>query len=67
VGHFKKGARARVPQTTELSFGKGMYYETYTVPKELLWGYVEPPNYFLWRLQRAADFFPAYGTDRETV
>lgn len=40
---------------------------TVTVPKELLWDYVEPPEDLLWRLQRIADFFPAYGTDRETV
>jgi len=37
------------------------------VPKELLWDYKEPPDDMLWRLQRIADFFPAYGTDRETV
>lgn len=38
-----------------------------SVPKELLWDYAEPPDDLLWRLQRIADFFPAYGTDRETV
>jgi hypothetical protein len=38
-----------------------------TVPKELLWDYSQPPHNLLWRLQRIADFFPAYGTDRETV
>jgi hypothetical protein len=37
------------------------------VPKELVWDYSEPPRSLLWRLQRIADFFPAYGTDRETV
>ncbi len=37
------------------------------VPKELLWDYKEPPDDILWRLQRIADFFPAYGTDRDTV
>ncbi len=37
------------------------------IPKELVWDYVEAPMDFLWRLQRIADFFPAYGTDRETV
>lgn len=37
------------------------------VPKELVWDYVEAPMDFLWRLQRIADFFPAYGTDRKTV
>ncbi len=38
-----------------------------SVPKELLWDYLEPPSDLLWRLQRIADFFPRYGTDRETV
>lgn len=38
-----------------------------TVPRELLWDYREPPEDLLWRLQRIADFFPAHGTDRETV
>lgn len=38
-----------------------------SVPKELLWDYAEPPDDLLWRLQRIADFFPAYGADRETV
>lgn len=37
------------------------------IPKELLWDYKEAPDDLLWRLQRIADFFPAYGTDRETV
>lgn len=37
------------------------------IPKELLWDYKNPPEDVLWRLQRIADFFPAYGTDRETV
>lgn len=37
------------------------------IPKELLWDYRTPPADVLWRLQRIADFFPAYGTDRETV
>jgi hypothetical protein len=37
------------------------------IPKELLWDYREPPDDMLWRLQRIADFFPAYGTDKETV
>ncbi|MCJ7684759.1 MAG: hypothetical protein MUO68_10760 [Desulfobacteraceae bacterium] len=37
------------------------------VPKELVWDYSEPPRSLLWRLQRIADFFPAYGSDRETV
>ncbi|MBM4136518.1 MAG: hypothetical protein FJ241_06760 [Nitrospira sp.] len=37
------------------------------IPKELLWDYREPPDNLLWRLQRIADFFPAYGTDKENV
>ncbi len=37
------------------------------IPKELLWDYKEPPKDLLWRLQRIADFFPAYGTEREVV
>ncbi len=40
---------------------------TVEIPKELLWDYKEAPDNLLWRLQRIADFFPAYGTDRETV
>ena len=37
------------------------------VPKALLWDYTTPPDDLLWRLQRIADFFPLYGTDRDTV
>jgi hypothetical protein len=37
------------------------------IPKELLWDYKEPPDNLLWRLQRIADFFPAYGDDQENV
>ncbi len=37
------------------------------IPKAILWDYTTPPDDFLWRLQRIADFFPLYGTDRETV
>ncbi len=37
------------------------------IPKELLWDYKEPPDDLLWRLQRIADFFPAYGTDIKTI
>lgn len=37
------------------------------IPKELLWDYTKAPDDLLWRLQRIADFFPAYGTDREAV
>ncbi len=41
--------------------------KTVHIPKELLWDYREPPDDLLWRLQRIGDFFPAYGTDRETI
>ncbi len=37
------------------------------IPKELLWDYRQPPDKLIWKLQRIADFFPAYGTDRESV
>lgn len=37
------------------------------IPKELVWDYKEPPMELLWRLQRIADFFPVFGTDRKTV
>jgi len=37
------------------------------IPKDLIWDYREPPDDILWRLQRVADFFPAYGTDRTMV
>ncbi|OGW12930.1 MAG: hypothetical protein A2035_00940 [Nitrospirae bacterium GWA2_42_11] len=41
--------------------------KTINVPQALLWDYTIPPDDLLWRLQRIADFFPLYGTDRETV
>ena len=37
------------------------------VPRELLWDYKEAPDDFMWRLQRIADFFPAFGADEKTV
>jgi len=37
------------------------------ISKELLWDYREAPQDLVWRLQRMADFFPAYGRDRDTV
>lgn len=37
------------------------------IPKELLWDYRSPPEDIMWRLQRIADFFPAYGIDKKTV
>ncbi len=41
--------------------------EKVEIPKELLWDYKKPPKSLTWRLQRIVSFFPAYGTDRETV
>ncbi|MBF0398814.1 MAG: hypothetical protein HQK78_18705 [Desulfobacterales bacterium] len=41
--------------------------EKITIPKELLWDYKEPPDDIFWQLQRIVDFFPAYGTDINTV
>ncbi len=41
--------------------------KTIPIPRALLWDYTTPPDDLLWRLQRIADFFPLYGTDRETV
>jgi hypothetical protein len=37
------------------------------IPKNLVWDYAEPPADPMWRLQRIADAFPAYGRDRRTV
>ena len=34
---------------------------------DLVWDYRDPPRDPLWRLQRIADAFPAYGRDRRTV
>lgn len=34
---------------------------------DLVWDYRVPPADPLWRLQRIADAFPAYGRDRRTV
>jgi len=44
-----------------------MTEEKVHVPQEILWDYREPPDDLMWRLQRLADFFPAYGADRNTV
>ena len=41
--------------------------KTIPIPKALLWDYTTPPDDLIWRLQRIADFFPLYGTDRDTV
>lgn len=40
---------------------------TVHVPPELVWDYSEPPDDPAWALQRIADWFPAYGRDRDTV
>lgn len=37
------------------------------VPPEPLWDYREAPADPLWRLQRIAEWFPAFGRDRATV
>jgi len=37
------------------------------VPEVLVLDYSEPLGDLLWQFQRIADFFPAYGTDRETI
>ena len=34
---------------------------------KITWDYKNPPKNILWKLQRIADFFPAYGTERETI
>ena len=37
------------------------------IARELVWDYAEPPDDLRWRLQRIADWFPAFGRDRRTV
>lgn len=37
------------------------------IPECLVWDYAEAPDDLLWRLQRIADWFPAFGRDRRTV
>lgn len=37
------------------------------VPRELIWDYKEPPDNLFWKLQRIADFFPAFGAEVEIV
>ncbi|MBI5500879.1 MAG: hypothetical protein HY907_11605 [Deltaproteobacteria bacterium] len=37
------------------------------IDRDLVWDYKEPPADLLWRLQRIANAFPAYGRDRRTV
>jgi hypothetical protein len=37
------------------------------IPAQLVWDYPTAPDDPLWRLQRIADWFPAFGRDRETV
>jgi hypothetical protein len=41
--------------------------ETVPIPREIVWDYADPPDDLLWRLQRIADWFPAFGRDRRTV
>jgi hypothetical protein len=41
--------------------------ESVRIHPDLVWDYREPPDDLLWRLQRIADAFPAYGRDRATV
>ena len=41
--------------------------ETIPIPCQLVWDYAEPPDDLRWRLQRIADWFPAFGRDRRTV
>ena len=38
-----------------------------TLHPDLAWDYPDPPGDPMWRLQRIADAFPAYGRDRQTV
>lgn len=40
---------------------------TVDIPRELVWDYAEPPEDPAWRLQRIAEWFPAFGRDRKTV
>lgn len=44
-----------------------LFKKDINIPKELLWDYKEAPDDIVWRLQRIADFFPAFGAERETV
>ena len=37
------------------------------IPAELVWDYRSPPEDQMWRLQRIAEWFPAFGRDRQTV
>ncbi len=37
------------------------------IPPELVWDYRKPPEDPIWRLQRIAEWFPAFGRDRATV
>ncbi|MBI5487680.1 MAG: hypothetical protein HY905_10135 [Deltaproteobacteria bacterium] len=37
------------------------------IDRDLVWDYAEPPADLMWRLQRIAEAFPAYGRDRRTV
>ena len=37
------------------------------ISQDILWDYKQVPYNLLWKLQRIALFFPAHGTDRNTV
>jgi hypothetical protein len=37
------------------------------IPPELVWDYSSPPDDLMWRLQRIAEWFPAFGRDPHTV
>lgn len=37
------------------------------LPKDIMWDYKNPPDDYLWGLQRIVDFFPLYGRDKDTV
>ena len=41
--------------------------ELIDIPRPLVWDYRQPPDDLQWRLQRIAEWFPAFGRDRKTV
>ncbi len=41
--------------------------EMIDIPRPLLWDHRLPPEDLHWRLQRIAEWFPAFGRDRKTV
>lgn len=42
-------------------------FKNINLPKDILWDYKKPPEDYMWKLQRIADFFPLYGRDKDTV